>query len=81
MPIEPEVDKVRAIHTKSTGYKAIEELLQEENFQDPISASGNVTSKCQTPLRLTDASKSTVFAKMWLNLAFVNWRVSMEDLN
>ena len=80
-PVEPEVDKVRAIHTKSIGHKAIEELLQEENFQDPVSASGDVTSNSQTPLRPTDVSKSTVFAKMWLNLAFVNWRVSMEDLN
>ena len=80
-PVEPEVDKVRAMHMKSVGYKAIDELLQEENFQDPASASSDGTSYSQTPLRPTDLSKSTVFAKMWLNLVFVNWRVSMEDLN
>lgn len=78
---EPEVAKVRKEHISKVGYKDIDALLREEKCQDPVSASGDGTSYSQTPLRPTDTSKCTIFANMRLNLSFVNWHRSFEDLN
>ena len=81
VPIAPEVEAARKEHDKNLGYIGIDQLLIDENFLNPSAASTDGTSYSKTPLRPTDTSKCTIFAKMFLNLTYNEWQESVADLN
>ena len=68
-------------HMNNVGYNNIKQLLRTEKFEDPAAASDDGTSNSNTPHRPRDTEQCTIFAKMFLNLTFKNWRSKYTKFN
>ena len=79
-PGEPEATQMCNEQANNVGYKDIYVLLRNEYYQDPLSALYDGTSYSQNPLCPKYMSKCTIFMKMWLQLSFLNWHSSFEEL-
>ena len=80
-PEEKEPDKIHKNHVKKIEHVGMDTMLRQEGFQDPASASTDCTSYSKTPISPRDTSQCTIFTKIWLDLTFVDWRVTVIESN
>ena len=59
---------------KQCGYRYIDTLKSEDRFQDPTAASSDGISTSTFPLKPPSHKKCTIFAKMFLNLMYEDWK-------
>ena len=80
--LEEELKKKRDEREKTVGFRNIQRLQVEEEFTDPSLASGaSIPSRSSFFIRPPEIGNCTIFAKMFMNMLYLDWRSSYSKMN
>ena len=80
-PDDNEILNRRKTTNKELGFKIITTLKDDDSFQYPTAASSDGTSSSVSPLKPPQHSRCTIFAKMFLELLYMDWHEMLVKFN